>query len=202
MFYKTSNNDHNLKYNPFKACVVPRPIAWVSSIDEHGVVNLAPYSYFNAVSDIPPVVMFSSSKKKNGDEKDTIKNIEKMGEFVVNIATYELHQQMSLSSSPLNYGVSESNEFGIEMDDSHFVKVPRVKLSPISLECKFLETKLIAIDGVNISSTIIFGHVIGIRIDDNVLHDGKIDTEKLKTIARLGYDEYAVIDHIFKINKH
>ena len=107
MFFDTKLNNHNLPYNPFKACVVPRPIGWISSIDKNGIVNLAPYSYFNAVADIPPIIMFASGYNPDGSIKDSLRNIEATGEFVVNVASYDLRDQMNLSSSALPHGVSE-----------------------------------------------------------------------------------------------
>lgn len=197
MFYNTKLNDHKLPYNPFKACVVPRPIGWISTQNDQGIVNLAPYSYFNAVSDVPPIVMFSSSVHPDGVEKDSLRNIEASGEFVVNIASYGSHEQVNLSSSNLPYGVSEADHFNIEMLRSILVKPPRVKSAFVSLECKHLKT--VALEPS--SCKMILGEVVGIYIDDNVLTDGKVDIAKLRPIARLGYNEYAVIDKVFKMTR-
>ncbi len=96
MFYQPGKTPYHLPHNPFKACIVPRPIGWISTVDQQGRANLAPYSYFNAVADNPPMVMFSSTTYHVDDHglKDTIKNIEETGEFVVNIATYDLQQRL------------------------------------------------------------------------------------------------------------
>jgi flavin reductase (DIM6/NTAB) family NADH-FMN oxidoreductase RutF len=201
MFYNTKEKDHNLLYNPFKSCIVPRPIGWISTISNDGIVNIAPFSYFNAVSDLPPVIMFSSSQKPDGDEKDTIKNIEQNGEFVFNIATYDLQEAMSQSSTPLPYGVSEAEEYDIQTTPSELVKPPRIALSPINLECRHIKTMMLDADGVDCKVKVIFGHVIGCNINDNVITDGKIDLKKIRPIARLGYDQYAVIDNIFTLKK-
>ena len=130
MFYSTKLNNHDFKYNPFKACIVPRPIGWISSIDKNGVVNIAPYSYFNAVSDIPPTIMFASGLNQDGTDKDTLKNIEQSREFVVNIASYELADQVNHSSTQLPHGVSEAEVFSIETTPSHIIKTPRIKSGP------------------------------------------------------------------------
>jgi flavin reductase (DIM6/NTAB) family NADH-FMN oxidoreductase RutF len=201
MFYDTKLNNHNLKYNPFKACVVPRPIGWISSKSVNGIVNLAPYSYFNAVADIPPVIMFASGFNPDGTKKDSIKNIEETGEFVVNIASFDQKDQVSLSSSALPYEVSEAEVFNIEMENSNFVAPPRVKASKISLECKYIKTVPIMVEERLASSELVLGHVIGVYIDDEIIVDGKIDMNKLKPISRLGYDEYALIEKIFKISR-
>ena len=197
MFYNTAQNNHNLPYNPFKACIVPRPIGWISSQNKQGQINLAPYSYFNAVSDVPPMVMFVSSPHPDGTQKDSLRNIEETGEFVVNIASFGLHEQVNLSSSALPYGTSEAEHFNIETAPSNLVKPPRVKASAISLECQYLKT----VDLDPSECKMIIGQVIGIYIDDNVLTDGKVDIAKLKPIARLGYNEYALIDQVFKMTR-
>jgi flavin reductase (DIM6/NTAB) family NADH-FMN oxidoreductase RutF len=169
MFYDTKLNNHNLKYNPFKSCIVPRPIGWISTKSEEGIVNLAPYSYFNAVADIPPVIMFASGYYPDGTDKDSIRNIEATGEFTVNIASYGMREQVNHSSAALAHNVSEAEEFNIEMEASKFIKPPRVKAALISLECKYLKTVSIEVDGKSASSKMILGHVIGIHIDDNIL---------------------------------
>lgn len=201
MFYSTKLNDHFLKYNPFKGCVVPRPIGWISSVNKYGVVNIAPYSYFNAVADIPPMIMFASAFKEDGSDKDSLRNIEELGEFVVNIASYDLRTQVNLSSSPLPYGVSEAEVFEIETTKSNLVVPPRIKAAKIALECKYVKTVELAAGGVPASSKLVLGHVVGVYIDDDVMTDGKVDIAKLKPIARLGYDEYALIEQVFKMDR-
>lgn len=201
MFFDTSSSQNKLQYNPFKACVVPRPIAWISSINESGIVNIGPYSYFNAVSDIPPVIMFSSGYKKDNLLKDSIRNIEKTKEFVVNIVTEDLAQIMQDTSAELEYGISEADIFNIEMSSSNLVNPPRIKRSPINLECRYINTIDLEVDNKPISSKLIFGHVVGINIDDSIITDGKVDILKLKPVTRLGYNQYSVIDSFFTLQK-
>lgn len=201
MFYETRLNNHHLAYNPFKACVVPRPIGWISSISKNGVINLAPYSYFNAVADIPPLVMFASALKEDGSDKDSLRNIEAMGEFVVNMATYDLCEQVNQTSQDLPYEISEIEKFTIETVPSNLVKPPRVKKSPIHLECEYIKTVTLEVNEEIANSKVIFGHVVGIHIQDDFILEGKVDIKKLKPIGRLGYDEYAVIDNIFKMKR-
>lgn len=201
MFFDTKLNSHNLKYNPFKACIVPRPIGWISTKSKEGIVNLAPYSYFNAISDIPPVVMFASGFHKDGNDKDSLKNIESTNEFVVNIASINLKEELNLSSKELPFNVSEPDTFSIEMERSNLVKPPRVKKSLISLECEYIKTVLIDVENKPISSKMVLGRVLGIYIDDSIILDGKVDITKLKPIARLGYNEYAIINEVFKMNR-
>lgn len=199
MFYETKLNNHGLRYNPFKACVVPRPIAWISTISSDGIVNIGPYSYFNAVSDTPPVIMFSSSQKPEGGDKDSLRNIESSGEFVVNICSYDQRIKMKESSANIPYGDSEAEQFDIETVESNILKAPRIKAAYIALECKHLRTEQLMIDNIAISSKVVFGHVVGIYINDSIIEDGKVSISKLKPIARLGYDEYTVIENIFKM---
>lgn len=196
MFYSTLNNNHNLKYNPFKSCIVPRPIGWISSLNKDKKVNIAPFSYFNAVADIPPTIMFASSFKENGAHKDTLVNILEHKEFVVNIASYDSRELLNLSSLELPYEVSEAEHFNIDLEPSYLISTPRIKEAKIALECEFI--KNVELDA---SSIITFGKVIGVYIEDHILTEGKIDIAKLKPIARLGYDEYALIDNIFKMKR-
>lgn len=201
MFYNTLKNNHNLKYNPFKSCIVPRPIGWISTLSKENIVNLAPYSYFNAVSDIPPIIMFASSRKDSLFDKDTLTNIEQTKEFVVNIASYDSREILNLTSKQLPHNVSETEEFKIKTSDSYLVKAPRVTEALINLECKHLKTIELDIENKKASSKIIFGHVVGIHIDDSIIDEGKINIAKLKPLARLGYDQYAYIDKIFTLSK-
>lgn len=201
MFYDTNLNNHGLKFNPFKSCIVPRPIAFISSMSTDGVINIAPYSYFNAVADTPPVIMFSSGYKADGTEKDTLRNIRSTHEFVVNITTYHLRNQMNLASTALPYGISEAEQFDIETLTSNIVKPPRVKLSPINLECKYIKTVELLVDSKSCSSQVVFGHVVGIHIDDSLIIDNKIDITRLQPIARLGSNQYAVVKEFFTMSK-
>ncbi len=201
MFINTKLENLNLPYNPFKACIVPRPIGWITTQNINNTTNVAPFSYFNAVSDIPPIVMFSCAKKTVGGNKDTSVNIERSGEFVVNIATFDQSNAMNNSSQELDYGVSEANIFSIKTIPSIMVHPPGIKNSPIRLECKFIKTTDLNFDDHFSNCQVIFGHVVGIYIDDLIITAGKVDISKFKPIARLGYDEYAVIDRVFKMKR-
>lgn len=202
MFFNFKNKNDYLEYNPFKSCIIPRPIGWISSKSLNNIINLAPYSYFNAVCDVPPIVMFSSALKENGQKKDSIKNIEETKEFVVNIASESLSEQVLQTSQPLEYEESEIEKFNIEIESSKLVNVPRVKNALISLECKYIRSiDIKALEDKPTSCTMVFGEVVGIYLDDSIIKEGKIDVSKLKPIARLGYNEYAVIDNIFKMSR-
>lgn len=193
MYFDPRTEKHGLAHSPFTALVVPRPIGWISTIGPGGIVNLAPYSFFNLVSSTPPVVMFSSA-----DRKDSQRNVEEAGEFVCSIATFELKDVMNASSAAFGPGVSEPERVGLEMTASRQVKPPRVAQSPIALECKYMKTvELIGADGRRNRSSVVFGEVIGIYIADRVIVDGMLDITRIRPIARLGYFDYAVVEEIF-----
>jgi flavin reductase (DIM6/NTAB) family NADH-FMN oxidoreductase RutF len=201
MFYDTRTGKHGLPRDPFKACVVPRPIGWITTVNEAGVVNLAPYSFFNAVGGEPPCVVFApGGRKADGPpdgSKDSLANAERTGEFVCNVATWDLREQMNLTSAAAPAGVDEAEIAGLQMVPSELVKPPRVKASPIHLECRYLQTVDLPCDTPGTRSAVVFGQVIGVHIDESVLTDGLVDIAKLKPIARLGYMDYCVVEEVF-----
>ncbi|WP_420332699.1 flavin reductase family protein [Roseibium sp.] len=195
MFYETAKNDHGLPHNPFKAIVSPRPIGWISSLDADGRTNLAPYSFFNAVGDRPPIVMFSSS-----GYKDSAANVDATGEFVCNMASWDLKDEMNVSSAPVSGDTSEFELAGLDMAPSRLVKAPRVAKAATALECKHLQTlKLKDLDGVETDNWIVFGQVVGVHIDESILVDGKVDVTRFKPLSRLGYMEYAAVTEVFEM---
>jgi flavin reductase (DIM6/NTAB) family NADH-FMN oxidoreductase RutF len=197
MFYDPRRNDHNLPHNPWTALVVPRPIGWISTVSKSGVVNLAPYSFFNTISAHPPFVLFSSHPRKHSQI-----NAEETGEFVVNMATYELREVMNASSAEFESDISEPERVGIEMLSCLNVKPPRVARTPVALECKYNTTvRLTCSDGRQNPSSVVVGEVVGVHVDDSVIVDGHIDVVKMKPIARLGYMDYSVVDELFSIQR-
>ena len=200
MHYDTALRNHGLKHDPFKALVVPRPVGWVATLDQAGRRNLAPYSFFNAVSERPPMLMFSSS-----GHKDSLRNIEDTGEFTCSIATYPLRDAMNLSSAPVSAGVDEFELTGLQAAASNYVKPPRVALSPAAFECRLWKT--VALPGVQQGQpgicTVVFGHVVGVYIDDSIIHEGLVDTGAMQALARLGYMDYAVVmpESMFTLNR-
>jgi len=188
MFYDAAKNDHGLPYNPFKAIVAPRPIGWISSMSHKGEVNLAPYSFFNGLTDHPPTVMFASEGRK-----DSVVFAEETREFVCNFACYSLREQMNATSATFPRGVNEMEEAGLAAAPSRMVKPPRVKDSPCALECKWLQTiRLPDLDGRVTDRYVVFGQVVGVYIDDAFIKDGKLDTAAMRPIARAGYSDYFV----------
>lgn len=176
------------KYHVLISTVVPRPIAWVSTISEKGVGNLAPYSFFNAVSSNPPCVMFSVANSRAG-KKHTLKNIEQTKEFVINLAPTYLIGPMSCTASMYPEGVDELKEIGLTSIPSTMISPVRVKESPVNLECKLFDIKNIGGDGAG-GANIIFGEVLVAHIWDEAIQNGKIIFEKLSPLGRLGGADY------------
>lgn len=202
MFYDTQLNNHNLPFNPFKACIIPRPIGWITSFDRSGNLNLAPYSYFNAVADIPPMIIFSTTNKHDGERmKDTLANVEDTKEFVVNIATWDLREEVNITSADFEHDINEVEIAKLETLPSKFVKPPRIKNSPIHLECVYHQSVQLPVLDDKHTNRIIIAKVVGIHIDDSIITDGKIDVTKFKPIARLGYMEYAVVEQKFVMDR-
>ena len=198
MFFEPKNRDKSvLPHDPFKALIAPRPVGWISSMDREGRVNLAPYSFFNAFSGAPPLVGFCSE-----GEKDSMSFARDSGEFVWNMATYDLRWQMSESSAPLERGQSEFSHTGLTMAPSQLVRAPRVKESPAQLECKV--TQIIQLNDMNgdlTSRFLVMGQVIGIHIDDDCIENGIVQITRMKPIARCGYQDYSVLDQVFSIKR-
>ena len=189
---------HRLPHDPFKAIVAPRPIGWISTVDRQGRVNLAPYSFFNAFCDDPPIVGFSS-----GGRKDSQRNAEETGEFVVNLATMALAQAMNRTSAPVPAGVNEMELAGLASAPSRLVKPPRVADTPAALECRLLQVlPLKDLDGVATSCTLMLGQVVGVHIDKAFLKDGLFDMTLARTIARCGYRaDYAEVTRLFEMTR-
>ncbi|MTI42232.1 flavin reductase (DIM6/NTAB) family NADH-FMN oxidoreductase RutF [Roseibium hamelinense] len=197
MYYETDKNDHGLPFNPFKAIVSPRPIGWISTLSKDGIANLAPYSFFNAVGDTPPMVMFSST-----GYKDSVANIDETGEFVCNMAGWDLKDQMNTSSASVPRDTSEFELAGLTMAPGRLVKAPRVAHALTALECKHLNTvRMTSLEGEETESYVVFGQVVAVHIDDNIVSNGRVDVTKIKPLARLGYKDYAVIESVFEMGR-
>lgn len=188
MFYDVAKRDHGLPHDPFKALVAPRPIGWITAISIKGEINLSPYSFFNAVSDLPPMVAFASHGKK-----DALTFIAETGEFVCNLATWKLREAMNETSAPLPRGQNEMEHAGLHPAPSRLVKAPRVAEAPAALECKHLQTvPLTPLSGAEPRYFLVIGQVIGVHIDDRFIVDGLVDTAAMRPIARAGYRDYFV----------
>jgi flavin reductase (DIM6/NTAB) family NADH-FMN oxidoreductase RutF len=182
-----------------QACVVPRPIGWISTRSSSGTDNLAPYSQFTNLTFDPPYVMFSSNRTPEGKRKDTVINAESTGFFAWNLATYALREQMNITAQQLDPTEDEFTHATLEKEPAKTIPVPLVKASPVRFECQF--DRCIQLPGNPPMGTvdIIFGKVLAVHISDSVLTDGKIDIAKTEPIARLGYYDYAVVRETFEM---
>jgi flavin reductase (DIM6/NTAB) family NADH-FMN oxidoreductase RutF len=182
-----------------QACVVPRPIGWISTRSSSGTDNLAPYSQFTNLTFDPPYVMFSSNRTPEGKKKDTVINAESTGFFAWNLATYALREQMNITAQQLDPSEDEFTHAHLEKEPAKTIPVPLVKASPVRFECQF--DRCIQLPGNPPMGTvdIIFGKVLAVHISDSVLTDGKIDIAKTEPIARLGYYDYAVVRETFEM---
>ena len=183
-FYEPAKG-HGLAHDPFKAIVAPRPIGWISTCDADGRVNLAPYSFFNAVCDRPPMVMFSSS-----GWKDTVSNIKATGEFVCNLVTRPLAEQMNQTSASLPPGVSEFEFAKLDAAPCRLVMPPRIAGAPAALECKLVQiVQLHAAGGAALDQFLTIGEVVGVHIHRAYLKDGLFDLLATHPVQRAGYTE-------------
>ncbi len=198
MFYTTDSRNHGLKFDPFKALVVPRPIGWVSTLNANGQHNLAPFSFFNAISDSPPMLMFSVATGK-----DTVNNLISTKECTCSIASNMQVDEMNMSSAAVDSSINEFELSNVDTADSHLVRPARVANSPAAFECTLWKTiELPVVEGRTGFTTIIV-NVEGVYINDDYIKEGMVDTAAMQPLARLGYMDYAVInaDNMFSLNR-
>ena len=201
MFYEPKDG-HGLPHNPFNAIVLPRPIGWISTLDEAGRTNLAPFSFFNAVSYVPPQVMFATTgPHAAGGHKDSVRNALATGEFVANLATWELREAVNLTSTPAPSHVDELELAGLTAIPSRLVAPPRVAESPVHLECRVVTSLELPTPDPEDPNTVVFGEVVGIHIADDAIVDGLVDVGRLRPIGRLGYREYVHVRDSFELTR-
>ena len=180
-------------------CIVPRPIAWVSSVSSDGVRNLAPFSFFTGVTSVPPTLLFCAGNKRGGHPKDTPSNIIATGEYVVNVVPQAMAETMVQTSAPYDAEVDEFDAAGVTAIASEIVGVPRVAESPIAFECRLHTVQELEHEG-DVTSRIVIGRIELIHIDDEIVDaDGRIDLDKLNVVARLGGASYATVGERFEI---
>jgi len=196
MYYYEPAKGHGLPHDPFNAIVGPRPIGWISSHDREGHLNLAPYSFFNAFNYIPPIIGFCSVGRK-----DSLNNIEQTGEFVWNLATRPLAEQMNQSCVAVAADIDEFTLSGLTPATSTVVKVPRVGESPVSFECKVSQiVQLKRADQELVPSWLILGEVVAVHIAEHLLKDGIYDTAAAEPILRGGGPaDYFALGELFKM---
>ena len=198
LFYEPAARPRTiLPHDPFKAIIAPRPIGWVSTLSASGQVNLAPYSFFNAFNDRPPIIAFAST-----GYKDSVANVAETGEFVWNMPTYALRDAMNKTAAPLPRGSSEPAFAGIEMAPCRLVAPPRVAASPAILECKLVEVKrLTDRHGAVLDTWLVLGEVVGVHLDPLYVKDGVLDMAAMRPIARCGYADYITADQPFAMER-
>ena len=173
---------HGLAHDPFNAIVGPRPIGWISTRSAAGAVNLAPYSFFNAFNYVPPIIGFASI-----GAKDTLRNIEETGEFVWNLVTRPLAEQMNQTCAPVGPEVNEFELAGLESTPSSHVAVPRVAQSPVSFVCRKTQVlQLQGADGSKVPTWLVLGEVVAVHIAKRLLKDGVYQTAEAGHVLRGG----------------
>ncbi|MFF9914021.1 flavin reductase family protein [Streptomyces sp. NPDC013457] len=186
--FDPDRSDRNSFYRLLTATVVPRPIAWISTTSADGTDNLAPHSFFTISSVTPPVVQFTSVGRK-----DSLRNIEDTGAFVVNLSPEPLFEQINATATDFPRGVSEFDACGVEREPSLRIKPPRVASSPVALECELHSTLRIG------DSTVVFGRVVHAAVDESVLVDGHPDITLMRPLTRLGRNEWGTLGGIREI---
>jgi flavin reductase (DIM6/NTAB) family NADH-FMN oxidoreductase RutF len=200
MFYSPDQNDHGLPHNPFKSCVIPRPIGWISTVSRSGIHNLAPYSQFQNLTFDPPYVMFAGNQTTEGNRKDSVKNAEEVGEFVYNMATYDLREAVNRSAQEVRPDVDEFELAGVTKAPSRVVRPCRVAESPIQMECRYYQTIRLPGNGIMGTVDLVIGRVVMVHIADEFLTaDGRVDVLKIRPLARLGYYDYTTVDSTFSM---
>ena len=173
---------HGLPHDPFKAIVGPRPIGWISSVNTHGACNLAPYSFFNAFNDTPPIVGFASI-----GAKDTLRNVQATREFVWNLATHSLAERMNVTSASVPPEVDDFVLAGLTPAPSRVIAAPRVAESPVSFECRVTQiVPLQSVDGAPLDTWLTLGEVVAVHIDRSLLVGGTYQTAAAQPILRAG----------------
>jgi len=193
----TPSDGHGLAHNPFKALIAPRPIGWISTVSAEGVPNLAPYSYFNALSDAPPLLMFSSSGRKH-----SLENIEATGAFVHNVVSRGLADRMNQTSGSYRNGHSEFDMAGLTPVRSDIVAPPRVAEAPAAMECRLVSiTRLADASGTMTDNYMIIGEVVRIHVANELIRDGVVDQAGLHLLGRLGHIHYAAVDELISLKR-
>ena len=187
-------------YGWMTTVIAPRPIAWVSTIAADGRTNLAPFSFFQGVTSNPPTLMFVPVNNRDGQPKDTVRNIQQVPEFVINVVSYALAGPMNATSATLPYGESEAEKFGIAMTPSTKVRPPRVAAAPVAFECTL--DRIVNIGEGPLAAHVVFGRIQLVHLSDTVVGaDGRIDPAKLDLIGRLSGDLYCRTTERFAIKR-
>jgi flavin reductase (DIM6/NTAB) family NADH-FMN oxidoreductase RutF len=198
IFFEPEARDRELlPHDPFKGLVVPRPIGWISTVSKAGEVNLAPYSFFNGVLSRPRIVAFCSET-----EKDSAAFAIESGEFAWSMATWSLREQMNATSSGLPRGQSEFAFAKLASTPCRLIRPPRVADSPAALECRVTQVVRVKdLAGKETGGVVVYGQVVGMHLDERFVKNGRFDLGAVRPIARCGYDEYAVVERVFSMQR-
>lgn len=200
MQFESNKTDPSVLYKLLTGIIIPRPIGWISTIDSNGINNLAPFSYFNMVSSDPPCVMFST-RRDNNKNKDTLNNVLQNGQFVVNLVTLEVVEQMNATSEAVDATVDEFELASLTPIDSVSIQPKRVKESPIHLECEMIHHYFID-NNEGGGACIVIGKIKTIHIDDSILmENNRINLDVYKPVARLAGSNYSTLGELFSIKR-
>ncbi|WP_209124272.1 flavin reductase family protein [Alkalihalobacillus sp. BA299] len=194
MDFELSQLNAKEAYSLLTSCIVPRPIAWVTTLDENGIFNAAPFSYFTGVSIEPPLTLFAVERRQ-GEKKDTVINIERTKEFVVNLVTSSNVEQMNITSKDFQVDQDELKLAGLTPVRSKVVSPPSIKESPIHMECKL--DQIIEIGSS--PHSLVIGEVIQVTVDDDLVEEGKIKMEHLHAVGRMGGKWYTKTEQLFEL---
>lgn len=196
MLIQSSNLNEDAAHILLKSCVIPRPIAWVATVNENGLPNLAPFSCFSFVATDPPMISFSIGRKVTG-KKDTLLNIECNNQFVVNVVSFQMAEKVNGSAKEFPSNVSEFSELGLVPVPSHLVKPPRVQGCPVQMECKLVQI----VELGKSRHSLVIGEVILFHVDDKVYQNGEINPRLLDPLARLSGETYAGLGEVLEISR-
>ncbi len=195
-----AHREQRANFHTLLSCVLPRPIAFVSTVSADGVNNLAPFSFFNGVGSNPPAIIFSPATKADGTQKDTLVNLQHVPEMVVNVVPYSIRQAMNQASAPYAPEVDEFDAAGFTPLPSRFIKPPRVAECPVQMECRLVQ--IVPVGQGPLAANICIGEVLCFHVADGyLLNDGTVDVEKIDLIGRMGGDWYARITDRFELPK-
>ena len=202
-FLPGTHKDHGLTYSPLKALISPRPIGWISSLSASGVANLSPYSFFNAIAELPPMVMFISAPDmrdaNRGGQKDSLANILETREFGVNIVGSEQAEQMVKSSQDVTADIDEFDHTSLGKKKAEKISAPLVAGAPAHLECVYYNHITLPDNGRGNHSVMVMGTIVGIHIDEAIIADGRVDVSRYTPVARLGYKDYTAVRDLFEM---
>lgn len=198
MEFNVSELTKEAVYKQMLSCIVPRPIAWISTISKEGVYNIAPFSFYTGITSEPPLILVSIGRKESGVKKDTWKNIDEVGDFVINIVTHDLVGKMNITATAFEEKVDEFVQADLTPIPSHTVKSPRIKESPINIECR----KHMIIEMADMG--VVIGEILKFHIEDSLLNEkGYVDNRKLRVVGRMGGADYCLVspESIFTLKR-